>query len=448
MKPIFLEEDIMEFISNLIEKNFEEFLKDLTILVSMKTIEKKLENNTPFGLENKRAIDFILKKAEEYGIRYKNLDYYVCWLEVGRGEEIIGIPVHLDVVPEGNGWETNPFELTKKNGYLYGRGIVDNKGPALIMLYLLRFLKDSKNLKKRIRVIFGVNEETGMQCIQYYLAKGEERPTLGFTPDALYPVVVGEKGRLELQISKNLNLNDELEYLKIEGGEKSNVVPDKACCEIINFENNKLKKIKFKYEGVACHASTPEKGINAINGLIKSILQLKIEKNQTIDILKKLNQLIIEEKNIKLYKKDKEFGDLTLNIGIIKLDRKIFKCKIDIRYPKGITENEILEYLKKFFGKDYQIEIITSKPIHYVSKDSKLVLKLLEIIKKYTNLKEEPLIIGGGTYASYFENIVGFGPKYQNIRTGGHGKNENISIVDLKKNIQIYYEAILGLNEL
>ena len=193
----------MENICKIIENEFKNIIKDLSTLISIKTIENIGENGTPFGSENKKALEFIIEKAKEFGIKYKNLDDYLCWLEIGKGNEMIGIPVHLDVVPEGEGWETEPFKLEEKDGYFYGRGVVDNKGPAIMMLYILKFLKENEKLHKRVRVIFGTNEETGMKCIKYYLDKKEEVPIMGFTPDALYPVVIGEKGRLHIKIFKN-----------------------------------------------------------------------------------------------------------------------------------------------------------------------------------------------------------------------------------------------------
>ncbi len=159
----------MENICKIIENEFKNIIKDLSTLISIKTIENIGENGTPFGSENKKALEFIIEKAKEFGIKYKNLDDYLCWLEIGKGNEMIGIPVHLDVVPEGEGWETEPFKLEEKDGYFYGRGVVDNKGPAIMMLYILKFLKENEKLHKRVRVIFGTNEETGMKCIKYYL---------------------------------------------------------------------------------------------------------------------------------------------------------------------------------------------------------------------------------------------------------------------------------------
>lgn len=436
----------MENIYKIIENEFENIIKDLSILISMKTVENIGENGTPFGCENKRALEFIIEKAKEFGIKYKNLDDYLCWLEIGKGNEMIGIPVHLDVVPEGEGWETEPFKLEEKDGYFYGRGVVDNKGPAIMMLYILKFLKENEKLHKRVRVIFGTNEETGMKCIKYYLDKKEEVPIMGFTPDALYPVVIGEKGRLHIKIFKNLKIEKEKEYLKFIGGKKSNVVPDYAECSIYNYENNNKKQLNLNYKGAACHASTPEKGINAITELIKIILLNKGRVIQNIEILEKINKLVTEEENEDLYKISEKFGKLTLNIGILSIDEKKFTSEIDIRYPEVISEQEIKEYLQNFLGNGYEIKILNSKPLHYVEENSIIVNKLLNTLTQLKIiLEEKPMIIGGGTYASYFDNMVGFGPKYQNIRTGGHGKNENISKEEFKKNLFIYYNAILEL---
>lgn len=436
----------MENIYKIIENEFENIIKDLSSLISMKTIENIGENGTPFGCENKRALDFIVQKAQEFGIKYKNVDDYVCWLEIGKGNEMIGIPVHLDIVPEGLGWDTDPFRLEEKDGYFYGRGMVDNKGPAIIMLYLLKFLKNNKKLNKRVRVIFGTNEETGMRCIKHYIEK-EEIPTIGFTPDALYPVVVGEKGRLHVKISKNFKIKRSETYIKFWGGEKSNIVPANAECEIYNYTDDN-SSLRLAYRGVACHASTPEKGINAISELIKMVLMKDKNKIINIEILEKINELLLEDKNKNLYKIGEKLGKLTLNVGTMKMSEKEFICELDIRYPETITKEEIKKHLEEKFDSSYKIEILVSKPIHYVEENSEIVIKLLKVLKnmKISN-NEKPVTMGGGTYASYFENMVAFGPKYKNIKTGGHGKNENMSKEDFKKNILIYYNAIITLSE-
>ena len=102
---------------------------------------------------------------------------------------------HLDVVPVGEGWKHPPFSAYEENGYIYSRGILDNKGPILSCLYALYALKElGYKPRHEIRIIFGCNEETAFNDLKYYLTK-EIPPIAGFTPDCKYPVVYAERGR-------------------------------------------------------------------------------------------------------------------------------------------------------------------------------------------------------------------------------------------------------------
>ena len=210
-----------------------------------------------------------------------------------------------------------------------------------------------------------------------------------------------------------------------------------------------LKKDKsyLKYSGQACHASTPEKGINSITHMLELLSEINIEHGTKREI-KKFADIIGKEyygEKVGLNVEDEIFGKLTLNLGILKINRDYVYSEIDIRYPTKITKNEIVNKLQEKFGMEYEIKVLNDKPFHYVDKNSELVKKLMKVYLEETKREEEYLVIGGGTYASQFKNMVGFGPKFKEIRTGGHGKDERISIQDLKNNLRIYYKAIVVL---
>ena len=90
-------------------------------------------------MENKKALHYFLNLAKNFGFETKNYDDYAGEIIFGEGEEI-GIIGHLDVVPEGEGWNTPPYELTKIDGIYYGRGVSDDKGLTLMNLYALKAL--------------------------------------------------------------------------------------------------------------------------------------------------------------------------------------------------------------------------------------------------------------------------------------------------------------------
>ena len=152
----------------------------------------------PFGEGPAEALKEGLKIAEELGFKTVNLDNYCGYAEMGEGEEIVGIAGHLDIVPVGGDWTYDPFKLTREGDYIYGRGTTDDKGPVIEALYAMKLLRDSGvKLNKRVRLIMGCNEETGSKCMEHY-NEVEEELSCGFTPDANFPCIHGEKGHMSI----------------------------------------------------------------------------------------------------------------------------------------------------------------------------------------------------------------------------------------------------------
>ena len=120
---------------------------------------------------------------------------YAGHIDIGNHSEYFGILGHLDVVPVNKvGWDSDPFEVVIKDGKLFGRGVADDKGPLIAGYYAAKIIHDlNLPVKKTIRVIFGCDEERGSSCVRHYF-ENHEYPSMGFTPDAEFPVVYGEKG--------------------------------------------------------------------------------------------------------------------------------------------------------------------------------------------------------------------------------------------------------------
>ena len=126
----------MSFGKNIL-KYKEEMLKDLNTLVSFQSISGENQD------ECEKALKFMLEKAEKFGLETKNIENIAGHAQLGDGGDLCGVLTHLDVVPAGNNWDTIPFELARKDGRLFGRGVADDKGSALITLYCLRALKEA-----------------------------------------------------------------------------------------------------------------------------------------------------------------------------------------------------------------------------------------------------------------------------------------------------------------
>ncbi len=408
----------------------DEIIETTQKLIQFNTVETEPLPNAPFGKGNREALDYVLAIGKQWGFTIKDLDGYAGYFEFGEGEEVIVIMPHLDVVPEGTGWDYPPFGGEIHNGSIYGRGASDNKGPAVAALYGFKLVRDSGlAVKKRVRLVFGCDEESGFKCVKHYI-KTEGLPTGGFTPDGVFPVVHAEKGVLSGDFVTTLS--EGTIKLTFTGGTAHNVVPAYAKAA---FEG-----IIYEATGVAAHASTPELGDNAIIKLARELQN--VINHPVLDFLK----IASDSESLGITAQDEVSGHLTYNLGLIKVDERTATLTVNIRYPVTHNAAEIIEKLKAA-GKayDFSFESYSDSPPHYVSKESQLVSTLLGIYTRVTGLTGKPLALGGGTYARVLGNFVAFGAHFPGNAHSAHCKNESISIDTLLKATEIYAHAIYEL---
>lgn len=452
-----------------VDISIDEVVTLLQKLIRIDSQQRAIEDGCPFGKGAKEALDITLDYCRKLGFRTKNIDNYAGWAEVGEGKELIGIPLHLDIVPEGNGWSVDPFGGEIIDGVIYGRGAVDNKGPAAMLIHVVNNIKEEfTDLEKRIRLIFGTNEESGMECIKYYLKSGEEVPTSGFTPDAKYPLVNGEKGRLHILIKKRINTDTKRCYVKLNGGTRANMVPSECSAKIYNVKPEEIEKVKglelenkklavdisgnglvISAMGKAAHASSPENGENAISKMLAVLSALNMHIQNVKDIISIYN-LVGKDYNGKalgIYAEDDIFKMSTVNLGTLYIDEKEIAVELDIRHGMNINSTGIITGIENKFGQEWEVSVLDIKDIHYVKEDAAVIKKLLKAYEEVTGEKGCCITMGGGTYASLFDNMVAFGPKFIGYRTGGHGIDERIPIAHIKTNMEIYTKAILNLLE-
>lgn len=394
-------------------------------LLKIPSVLSKKKRCMPFGEENYKALNYMLDLAEEFGFKTFNDQNYAGHIDYGTGEPF-AILCHLDVVPEGSGWTKPPFEGLIEDNKIYGRGALDDKGPAAAALFALKRLKDEGFTPKHtLRLILGCNEESGWKCMEHY-SKSVVMPKTGFSPDADFPVINVEKGVLHLKIEFK-NTCKKLKSLT--GGTRVNVVPDSCSFE--------FDKKLYEFKGVSAHGSKPEKGGNAIFKAFQKLNEL--EHNKTVDTINRFLVDNIDGKKLKINFSDNTSGKLTLNFGTVELLKNRISCGIDIRFPIEYTKEQILEKLNVLNAK---VEVETYHKPLFVDKDSDLVKKLLSAYKKVANLDGHCISIGGATFARAIETGVAFGPLFPKDISTIHETDEYISIEHLKKITDIYYEAL------
>lgn len=412
-------------------------------LVAFNSIQTEPLPNMPFGKANYDCLTTALNICRDLGFRVKNLDGYCGYAEIGEGEPF-GILAHLDVVPSGDGWSVDAFSGEIVDGVMYGRGVLDDKGPIVCCIYAIKKLLDEGRLpNKKIRIIFGCNEESGWECIKHY-NKVEKMPDVGFSPDADFPVIFLEKGIAHYKVTMPLDVVD------IKGGLRVNMVPDEASLTVKYNEKYEtyLKSqnavysvenglLTLKTVGKSAHGSTPEEGDNAILKLFKlsniPSLVFLAAKFETTD-----------GTNLNLALFDEESKNLTVNLGACSYVNNNIEMLVDIRYPASYSSEEVTrrltESLKGLTVENYNVQ----EPIH-VDKNSNLVKSLLAAYNNVTGEHAEPISIGGGTYARALKQGVAFGPIFPGQESTIHQRDERVKVSDLLKMSKIYYEAIKNL---
>ena len=432
-----------------IEDNYENMLNDLKRLVKYNSV--LCDDEKPFGSQNRKVLEEAILMMNEKGFNTKNVDYYACYGEVGQGDKTIGVVCHLDIVPAGEGWESNPFEVVQKGDRLYGRGVSDDKGAAVASMYAIKYLLDTNyQFKKKVRLILGCNEETGSKCIKHYVQK-EGGVDMGFTPDGEFPGIYAEKGMISGVFKAKSKI------VSIKGGEASNIVCKKVECELPSgsYDATKFKKYlddnNIKYEingntvtvfGVAAHASAPDSGINAMSCLMEALYNADFN-DEYVDLYHKYIGLFVHGEKLGMLPLKDDETDTSVNIGVIKKEGDLILSSVDIRFPITRTVDDC----KKVLENIEPLEIKNMINPLYFKKDSPMIKAMLKAYRDVTGDNSDMIAIGGGTYAKSINNIIAFGCAFNEEENHIHDANESLGIDDFKKQVEIYIEAIKNLNE-
>ncbi|MBR2522877.1 MAG: Sapep family Mn(2+)-dependent dipeptidase [Clostridiales bacterium] len=415
-------------------------------MISIPSVGGDPEPGCPYGKTSREVLARFLKTADDNGFRTGTIDDKVGYLEFGKGKRLIGIVCHLDVVPAGKGWSFDPFKLTESEGRLYGRGIVDDKGPACASFFAMKRLMDSGfDPDCRIRLILGTDEERTCDCVETYAAKGEI-PDFAITPDGEYPVIFAEKGILHITIKGSGNSS-----ITAAGGDAANMVPN--YCELTH------GGMTYEATGKISHASKPDGGINAITELISTLPGDVIELS---GMLRFINDSIKDKDAQTFTGCDIEdiSGIITYNPAILKIGPDEESLVIDIRYPVTSDKDEIISHIASDAGR-YGLTVIENNYMAPLFKDSES--REITVLTKvwsdnislfdgydesYKDKYLKPIAIGGGTYARHMPNTIAFGIQTPWSEDQCHRSDESISINDLKANIKVLTEAIIALSAL
>ncbi|MBM7692803.1 succinyl-diaminopimelate desuccinylase [Peribacillus deserti] len=448
-------------------------LDDLTTLLKIKSVKDLSTSSAqaPMGEAIGEALDYMLEKAKKDGFRTKNIEGYAGYAEMGPvdAEDYIAVLCHVDVVPASGDWTSDPFVPEIRDGLLYARGAIDDKGPTMAAYYAFKLVKDlGLPLKHRVRIIFGTDEESGMSCMQKYMEL-EPHPIAGFAPDADFPIIYAEKGQINIRLKFNGEIGTvPAKLVSFKAGERANVVPDlavasvsgdnldvmktdfEAFCRNHNLEGGSLEKqgiLTLSLKGKPAHAMEPEKGLNAGTKLAAFLVTQDLQpiEHNYLQFLAELDEDHYGN-NLSISFSDEITGPLTVNPGIITYDLKEANVHLNLRCPVKTSYHNLYQQLEAAAGKyGFITDELRERLPHHVDAAHPLIKTLQKIYQEETSSEPVLLTTGGNTYARTINNGVAFGALFPGRPDTAHQKDESISVDDLIKAASIYARAIYEL---
>ncbi len=443
-------------------------------LVAIPSVRGEAAPGMPYGEAPARALGEALSLCASLGFPTCNVENYVGTADLNDGETLLHILGHLDVVGEGTGWSSDPYQVTEKDGLLFGRGVADDKGPVVAALFAMKCVKDlGIPLSHNVKLILGTDEESGSSDIAYYYSKHPFAPH-AFTPDSDFPLINVEKGHYHPDFGASWAPSSVLPRVsELTGGFRTNVVPPQASALVLGLEPHQISPLadsvaahtgctfgltaetggtRIRCEGKNAHAAIPSAGKNAISALLALLKSLPLADCGSTAAIRAMSTLFPYGdtcgRALGIAQADEASGALTLNLAIMKLNESGFSSKFDVRFPLSSNEENCRTMVEEAFA-EYGISVsgdgqMTS--VHIVPSDSPFVQTLLRCYETYTGAEHtQPMITGGGTYVHDIPGGVAFGCVMPGFEPQMHGPDERVPIADLVTSGKIFAQAIIEL---
>jgi len=455
------------------ETHRQEMLEDLKTLCRIRSVEGEAEENAPYGDGSAKVLAVAMEMCAGYGFNVTNYDWHAASADLGQSAgRKLDILAHLDVVGEGDGWDSDPFEpVIKDDGYIYGRGVADDKGGAVAALYAMRCVKElGLPIRAGCRLILGTDEESGSRDIDHYYKRETPAPHT-FTPDSEFPVCNAEKGFYRLRFRKSWEPETALPRVTaLSGGFRTNVVPTEAWAEVVGMRPEHLLAgcmplcaevgascrveetdagAKVIVTARGCHAAMPAQGINGNTVLFYALSQLPLADCASTRAVRDIARLLPHGdwlgKALGIAQRDDITGELTCSFTMIEFTGSGLEGLCDCRIPLCATAENCKDVAEgKLSARGFEAAGMMIPP-HYTPAEGEFIQTLLRAYESYTGLPGTCYHMGGGTYVHDVPGGVAFGIGMPGVDVRMHGANERFPVADLLTAAEIFAQVIADL---
>jgi succinyl-diaminopimelate desuccinylase len=487
--------ELLEKIEALVAEEQDQALAALRDILRFRTVsgESDPARKQEAEQEIQRCLDYLGKLATEMGFHWRNHENTVAVAELPHDGEFVGLPVHIDVVPAGNGWTYDPFGAELVDGKIYGRGTQDDKGPVIQMLWAMKILKRlGIALRRGARLIVGTTEEFGdWKDLELYFQR-EPMPAMSIVPDADFPVVNGEKGVVNVQVRLKFTLGEtdgadnDLRLVRVEGGQRANMVPDLAEAHFTRSSDEAVQELrrelerflakesdaraeivdspesgtlKLVFRGRSAHGSRPELGHNAVLDLLHFLGQSAFASDDEADVAQFIFGCASDYygKHLGIDSEHPFVGRTTVSLGIFRWDADGLYAVLNIRPTYGMPVQRVLENVRTAvedfaleLGVESEVGSLAREPFDAIYVDENSAPELIAALREaYTTVTGRPFefrSMGGTTYAKVFQKAVNFGPTDPVEEPEmAHQPDEHVRVECHLRNIKLYAYALARL---
>ena len=466
-------QDLNLYLDQYLSDHRNAIIADLMDLIRVKSLRGESLPGAPYGQGVRKALDSAAAKMKALGYAVKIPEhgkYGYC--DIGEGPKIVGIMPHLDVVAAEGTWICDPFDPIIQDGYVIGRGSSDDKGGAVASMDALDAIARSGiKLKNRIRLIWGCNEETGMEDV-HAIREDQNKPDFTLIPDAFFAIGVGEKGRISLKLCMNQKLTT---ICSFSGGKENGAsVPDYASCTVkydaslyekfqqaclgtnivCTLQNN---EIALSAKGISAHPAMPQGGANAISILAEFLSKTLPVDNPDCKTMQMLSGLTAgySGKGLDIDYQDSLSGPLTCVCIFANSRSGGIDLQFNIRYCVTLEKQALLTSIERKLP-EYNCEIIecNAGDSHLFDTTHPIIGVLKEAFQQAVGQNADLYVHPGGTYAGRMGDAVIFGNEFRQEglfgpeRGNPHQIDEATSIERLLLSIKAYVHTLLAIDQI
>lgn len=491
--------DLSERLDVVIAEREESFVALAADLIRFETVSGENDET-----ERARHLDEIAKclsrlktEAERLGLAFRVHDKRAAvaeWKGSTPGAGSVGVATHVDVVPAGDGWTHPPFAGEIVDGYLWGRGTQDDKGPTAMTLSAIEALQAvGATPEKDVRLLVGTQEETGQwDDVDLLIEKGESCDVV-VTPDGGFPVINGEKGMMDVELRASwapaFPEEGQARFVSLVSGQRSNMVPDLAMLRLssrpedadavderldmtarrqieinttANVEIGRAEQVDesgeigfaLVFRGKSAHGSHPDAGRNAALDALEFMLLLGGWSPALAGFAGFLHERarVFDASGFGCECRHEELGYTTANLGILGLDASGGRAVINVRFPLGLDIATVAERFAAVAAEMSSVVAIESQVVGdareplFVSPEEypEFIGALCRAYETATGREANCHSIAGTTYAKAYPLAVAFGPTDGSASDEelAHQIDERIPIARHLENIKIYALAI------